>query len=226
MSDLQIFHHDDFGQIRTTMIEEEPWFVGKDVAEALGYTNPRKAIIDHVDDDDKGVTNRDTLGGTQQMTILNESGLYSLIFGSRLESAKRFKRWVTSEVLPSIRKTGSYSTNSTQLDYLQAAKLIASCKPDRLPFVLSLLKSAGFVLPEPQHTDVSSVVATRGIPFYSRPDVTLNTEIASLMAANRVSLRELSRRTGIPVSSLNYYARGLHRPTSERYNLIIDVLSK
>ena len=225
MNDIQIFQNEEFGQIRTVTIEEDPWFVGKDVASALGYTNPRKAIIDHVDEDDKGVTIRDTLGGTQEMTVINESGLYSLIFGSRLESAKRFKKWVTSEVLPSIRKTGSYSTNSAPLDYLQAAKLVASCKPDRLPIVLSLLKSAGFVLPDPQHADTSSVVATRGVPFYSRLDVPTDNQITSLMVANRITLCELSRRTGIPKSSLSNYARGLHRPTRERYNLIIDVLS-
>ena len=86
----------------------EPWFVGKDVAVALGYSNTRKAVLVHVDAEDKGVTKWDTPGGTQQMTIINESGLYSLIFGSKLEKAKRFKRWVTSEVLPALRKTGSY----------------------------------------------------------------------------------------------------------------------
>ena len=77
----------------------EPWFVGKDVAEILGYTNPRKAIIDHVDDEDKGVTKCDTLGGAQDLTIINESGLYSLILSSKLPTARAFKRWVTSEVL-------------------------------------------------------------------------------------------------------------------------------
>ncbi len=103
---LMIFSNTDFGEIRTTAIDNEPWFVGKDVAVALGYTNPRKAMADHVDEEDKGVTKCDTLGGTQQMTIINESGLYSLILSSKLESAKRFKRWITSEVLPSIRKHG------------------------------------------------------------------------------------------------------------------------
>ncbi len=87
----------------------EPWFVGKDVAEALGYSNSRKALLDHVDEEDKGVTKRDTLGGKQPITIINESGLYSLILSSKLPSAKEFKRWVTSEVLPQIRKTGGYT---------------------------------------------------------------------------------------------------------------------
>lgn len=109
-----IFSNDEFGDIRTVIIDNEPWFVGKDVADALGYTNSRKAISDHVDEEDKGVTKRDTLGGKQELTIINESGLYALIFGSKLESAKRFKHWVTSEVLPAIRKTGAYAMPKQQ----------------------------------------------------------------------------------------------------------------
>ena len=108
-SGVQIFHSPMFGELHGILIDGEPWFVGKDVTEALGYTNSRKALSDHVEAEDKGVTKCDTLGGTQKMTIVNESGLYSLIFGSKLEKARAFKHWVTSEVLPSIRKTGEYS---------------------------------------------------------------------------------------------------------------------
>lgn len=108
MNELQIFRNEEFGQVRIITKDNEPWFIGKDVAEVLGYSNPRKAIIDHVDEDDKGVTKCDTLGGSQNLTTINESGLYSLILSSKLPSAKKFKRWVTSEVLPQIRKTGGY----------------------------------------------------------------------------------------------------------------------
>lgn len=108
MSELIIFENEEFGKVRTLTINNEPWFVGKDVTEALGFVNSRDAIATHVFLEDKGVEIIDTLGGKQTMTIINESGLYALVFGSRLESAKRFKHWVTSEVLPSIRKTGSY----------------------------------------------------------------------------------------------------------------------
>ena len=108
MNYLQIFNSSEFGNVRTVTIDGEPWFVGKDVAEALGFTNPRDAISTHVFDEDKGVESIDTLGGKQKMTVVNESGLYALIFGSRLKSAQRFKHWVTSEVLPTIRKTGGY----------------------------------------------------------------------------------------------------------------------
>ena len=108
MNNLQIFESEEFGQVRTVTIDGEPWFVGKDVALALGYKNPQEAIREHVEEEDKGVSEILTPGGRQKMLIINESGLYALIFGSKLESAKRFKHWVTSEVLPALRKTGHY----------------------------------------------------------------------------------------------------------------------
>lgn len=114
MSNISTFRNPAFGSVRAVNINNEPYFVGKDVAEILGYSNPRKAMIDHVDAEDKGVTKCDTLGGTQEMTIINESGLYSLILSSKLPKAKEFKRWVTSEVLPTIRKTGGYVNNTAQ----------------------------------------------------------------------------------------------------------------
>lgn len=107
--------HPEFGELRTVEIDGEPWFVGKDVAAALGYTNSRDAIATHVFADDKGVESIDTLGGRQKMTIINESGLYALVFGSRLKIAKDFKHWVTSEVLPSIRKNGAYIRNQENM---------------------------------------------------------------------------------------------------------------
>lgn len=111
MENLEIFKNEEFGEVRVVAIEGEPWFVGKDVAKILGYSNSRKAISDHVDDEDKGVTKCDTLGGVQDLTVINESGLYSLILSSKLPTAKKFKRWMTSEVLPTIRKTGGYINN-------------------------------------------------------------------------------------------------------------------
>ena len=108
---VQIFNNAEFGQVRTVVIGSEPYFVGKDVAEVLGYSNSRKALADHVDDDDKqdGVTIRDTIGRNQNAVCINESGLYALVFGSKLPTAKKFKRWVTHDILPAIRKTGSYT---------------------------------------------------------------------------------------------------------------------
>ena len=113
MNELQIFNSEEFGDIRTVTIENEPWFVGKDVATALGYSNPQKAVRDHISEEDRGVNEMDTPSGRQNLAVINESGLYALIFGSKLESAKRFKHWVTSEVLPAIRKTGAYQKPMT-----------------------------------------------------------------------------------------------------------------
>lgn len=115
MGDLKIWENPEFGELRTVEMNGEPWMVGKDVATALGYKNPRDAIARHVDAEDKGVVKHDTPSGEQEMVIINESGLYSLVLGSKLPTAKKFKRWVTSEVLPSIRKTGGYIAGQDQL---------------------------------------------------------------------------------------------------------------
>lgn len=122
MKYLQIFKNEEFGEIRTVTIDREPWFVGKDVATALGYKNTKDALATHVEDCDKimGSQNatpsiRDSMGREQYPTWVNESGLYALIFGSKLESAKRFKHWVTSEVLPSIRKNNGYIFNQENM---------------------------------------------------------------------------------------------------------------
>lgn len=111
MNDIQIFNNPEFGDIRTITVDGEPWFIGNDVGRALGYADPRSGVRKLVDDEDKRVCPVGT--GAVQSTIINESGLYALIFGSKLEDAKKFKRWVTTEVLPSIRKTGSYSMMET-----------------------------------------------------------------------------------------------------------------
>lgn len=130
MTDIQIFENPKFGSIRVMEIDGEPWFVGKDVAIILGYSNPRKAIIDHVDEEDKGVTKCDTLGGQQDVTIINESGFYSLILSSKLPDAKIVKHWVTHEVLPSIRKNGAYISGQENMDAEQliAKALVAAQK--------------------------------------------------------------------------------------------------
>ena len=113
MTDLQIFNSPEFGAIRTIEKDGEPWFVGKDVAEILGYTNTPKAIKDHIDYEDK-LTERIVMSGQSREAILiNESGLYSLVLSSKLPTAKKFKRWVTNEVIPSIRKHGAYMTPET-----------------------------------------------------------------------------------------------------------------
>lgn len=134
MTDLQIFKNPEFGAIRTIEKDGEPWFVGKDVAAALGYERPTKAILDHVDDEDKDeVPIQDSIGRSQNTPIINESGLYSLVLSSKLPTAKKFKRWITSEVIPSIRKHGAYMTP----DKLEEVLL----KPDTLIQLAQNLKA-------------------------------------------------------------------------------------
>jgi anti-repressor protein len=117
-NEIQIFENKEFGEVRTIIINDVPYFVGKDVAEILGYTNTPKAIRDHIDDEDK-LTERIVLSGqNREVIFINESGLYSLIIGSKLPAAKKFKRWVTSEVLPSIRKTGQYNISQKSDSYM------------------------------------------------------------------------------------------------------------
>ena len=217
MNELQVFSNPEFGQVRTLTIEEEPWFVGKDVAVALRYTNPQKAVRDHVEPEDRTVNESFTVNGTMA-TLINESGLYALIFGSKLESAKRFKHWVTHEVLPAIRKTGSYSIIPkaralTTDDYMKAAQLAATCRNERLPYVLGFLEQAGFNIPE--------VTATP--PALDGPvDCT---EIQRLMDERGISVTELSKLTNICKASLSYYKRGIYKPNRERYRIIIDALT-
>ncbi|MDE6708339.1 MAG: Bro-N domain-containing protein, partial [Oscillospiraceae bacterium] len=123
---LNVFMHEEFGEVRTVEIDGQVYFVGLDVAKALGYKNTRKAIKDNVDKDDvtPGYPITDSLGRIQRVNIINESGLYSLILASKLEKAKKFKHWVTSEVLPAIRKTGSYNPNPPQIETTQPIQQI------------------------------------------------------------------------------------------------------
>ena len=209
-NELQIFDNTEFGEIRTMIINEEPWFVGKDVCDALKYSNSRKALAAHVHEDDKGVTKRYTLGGTQQMTIINESGLYALIFGSKLPSAVKFKRWVTSEVLPTLRRTGQFSMKSpSREECLHAAEIVAKCPNKRLPVVLKLLGKAGF-----------DFDTTTEAPLPSEPD----TELINLM--NKFTLVQLTEILGLPRTSLYYYRTGQVQPPMNRKRFIINTLKQ
>ena len=130
-NEIVLFKHDEFGEVRTLVIDGEPWFVAKDITDILKYSNSRKAITDHVDIEDKGVTKCYTLGGMQDLTIINESGLYSLVLSSKMPEAKKFRRWVTSEILPSLRKHGAYFTPQALYESL--------CDPKNLIEILQSL---------------------------------------------------------------------------------------
>ncbi|CUL88525.1 Prophage antirepressor [Listeria monocytogenes] len=130
--ELQVYKNAEFGSVRTTTIGGQPYFVGKDVAGILGYANTRKALIDHIDEEDKDdVTIRDAIGRNQTMTAINESGLYSLILSSKMPNAKKFKRWVTNEVLPAIRKHGLYVTDDLIADPDLAIAAFTALKEER-----------------------------------------------------------------------------------------------
>lgn len=162
MHELMIFNNEEFGQIRTVEIDGEIYFVGKDVTEILGYSNPRKAIIDHVDEEDKtdGVTIRDSIGREQNPVCINESGLYSLILSSKMPNAKKFKRWVTSEILPTLRKTGSYempnmSTEMRAILMIDQKQMKMEQRMDRLEYDIPLYGS--------EADELSSHVKRKGV---------------------------------------------------------------
>lgn len=129
MNDIKVFENDAFGSVRTIGREGDVWFVGKDVAEILGYTNPSKALADHVDEEDK--LNNESLSSLGQRGgwLINESGLYSLVLSSKLPTAKQFKRWITKEVIPSIRKTGGYF--ATPKTYVEALRALADAEEEK-----------------------------------------------------------------------------------------------
>ncbi len=146
---LQVFANPEFGEIRSVLIDGEPWLVGKDVAKALGYKDTVNALKSHVDTEDKrGGWQITTPSGTQTMTIINESGLYSLVLSSKLPDAKKFKRWVTSEVLPAIRKTGSYQitdANNTQpCVNIEIIQQLRQTPMEQMPAVLDYLRACGY----------------------------------------------------------------------------------
>jgi prophage antirepressor-like protein len=149
MNEIKVFENVDFGKVRIIEQNGEPWFVGKDVATILGYSETAKAIRTHVDEEDKGVSVLDTPGGKQEVIIINESGLYSLILSSKLPGAKQFKRWVTSEVIPSIRKTGKYSARREPSESTQARLINAKVR-----FARELQRMAGIETLSPTYKQI------------------------------------------------------------------------
>ena len=165
MNELQIFNSDEFGEIRTVTIDNEPWFVGKDVALALGYKDTSDALKKHVSEEDKLTRRFADSGQNREMYIINESGLYALIFGSKLESAQRFKHWVTSEVLPSIRKHGGYiagQESMTDDELLAKALLVAQSKiAERDRLISEKQKQIEILEPKAEYTD--DVLNSKGL---------------------------------------------------------------
>ena len=161
MKELQIFSNNEFGQIRTIVFDGEPWMVGKDVAAALGYSNPRDALGKHVDAEDKNtVAIRDGIAGNPNLTIINESGLYSLVLSSKLPGARKFRRWVTSEVLPSIRRTGGYNLPK---DFPSALRALADTEEQRLALLAENEKQRRAIADfEPIRNYVDTILSCEG----------------------------------------------------------------
>jgi len=175
---MEIFENPEFGTIRTVEIDGEPWLVGKDVAAALGYSNPRKALSDHVNEEDKNtVTIRDGIPGNPNMTIINESGLYALVLSSKLPGAKKFKHWVTSKVLPSIRKHGMYATPRTLSELMAdpetAIQLFTRIKEEQeksraLQEKVSVLECENHMLAKREQTWEPRNIVVRLVRMYGR----------------------------------------------------------
>lgn len=224
-NEVQVFTNPEFGEVRTLTIDGMPWFVLKDVCEALGATNDRN-VAARLDTDEKGVRLMDTLGGPQKMTVINESGLYSVILRSDKPKAKTFRKWVTSEVLPAIRREGAYvlplaSGDSTAPlrtltpdDYLAAARLIAGCRPDRLMIVIDTLERGGWDL---------------GNARSRLPAVGSTADIAERITAARdryrLSYNYIAAHTGISPQTICAYAEGRRYPRPDRYELICECIS-
>lgn len=214
------------------MIDDDPWCVGKDVAVALGYSNPSKAVVVHVDGEDKRFVmvdiadsqNGNVPVGQTKTAIINESGLYSLILSSKLPTAKRFKHWVTSEVLPAIRKTGRYEMEApvtptryratrplTTDDYEDAARTIAKCHNSRLPLVIDLYRKAGL--------DIQQIPVEEPAQPAEGPN---KADFVKML--NRYSLKDLCERLPIGKTSIYYYRKGTHFPHPDRLAEIIQIL--
>lgn len=193
MNQLQIFENKEFGKIRTVEIDNEPYFVGKDVADILGYTNARKAIRDHIDEEDRLTERIVTSGQSRDMFVINESGLYSLILSSKLPTAKKFKRWVTSEVLPSIRKHGMYATDELIANPDIAIAAFQALKEEReqrqlLQFECNKQKQIiGELKPKADYTDII---------LQSKSLVTV-TQIAKDYGMSGTAMNEMLHRYGV-----------------------------
>ena len=228
-NNIEIFSNDEFGSIRTLNINGEPWFVGKDVAEVLGYERPTKAVSDRVEDDDiDGIPIQDSIGRMQNTPIINESGLYSLILSSKLPTAKKFKRWVTNEVLPSIRKHGVYATEMTiektlsDPDYIiQILSAFKKEKEDKekLQIENSQQKETIVNLNEQIENDKPKIKFAQQI--HNSKDTILVRELAKIISSNGVNIGERKLYSMLRDDGFLISKQGLdyNSPTQKSMNL-------
>ena len=239
-NEVQIFENAEFGKVRTILKEGEPYFIGKDVAEILGYSNTRDALAKHVDDEDKNtVAIRDGIQGNPNLTIINESGVYALIFGSKLPAAKKFKRWVTSEVLPSIRKTGSYSTIPKERSEFKEQELKARMLNARVRESNQYLKIAAQIdIPEYRYIlqAKSAEALNGGVPVLPLQEVERKTysatEIGAMfgVSANKIGKLANKHNLKVPEYAKLFYSKSEHSvkevETWRYYDSVIPVFEK
>lgn len=230
-NEIEVFQNPDFGEIRTLTVNGEPWFVGKDVAERLGYSNPSKAVISHVDDEDKRfemMSISDSQNGNLVKTaIINESGLYSLILSSKLPKAKAFKRWITSEVIPAIRKTGGYRTNTENL--FRCAQIMASCRPENLPQVMNILgqivPGIGVENPACEAPPLPQAEHLPSIRKHTRCEAKFNLKALNAILAERdITDSMLARMIGCSDGVVSKWRRGIMQPCAENRERLCNVL--
>lgn len=199
---LTIFENPEFGSIRTVEVDGEPWLVGKDVAAALGYKNPQEAIRTHVDDEDKGVSEILTPGGKQSVPIINESGLYSLVLSSKLPTAKKFRRWVTSEVLPSIRRNGFYAANSSILHLVENMNTQFTVLNEQLSSMNRNVERLAIAVESQSHNPAPSPAPA---PAETAAESTHTSKAMSPWRSNMYSIaKPLARRMNITVKQLMF----------------------
>ena len=239
-NEVQIFENAEFGKVRTIVKDGEPFFIGKDVAEILGYSNTRDALAKHVDDEDKNtVAIRDGIQGNPNLTIINESGVYALIFGSKLPKAKQFKRWVTSEVLPSIRKTGSYNTIPKDRSEFKEQELKARMLNARVRESNQYLKIAAQIdIPEYRYIlqAKSAEALNGGVPVLPLQEVERKTysatEIGAMfgVSANKIGKLANKHQLKTPEYGKLFYSKSEHSvkevETWRYYDSVIPVFEK
>ena len=235
MNEMQIFHYEN-NQIRTILKDGEPWWVLADVCQVLEIKNSRD-VTTRLDEDEKGVGQIDTLGGNQNMTIINESGLYKVILRSDKPEAKKFTRWVTHEVLPAIRKTGQYRVSPktaavrralTTDDYIKAASLVANCRNERLPYVLGFLEQGGFETPVVEERAEQMNSAPESYPFAMMlpPQATASEAINWVIRNLGLTPAQIGKMTGLCASCISRYRDEKIKPKPERAELIVRVITE
>lgn len=227
MNNIQVFNNPEFGDIRTVEIDGEPWFVGKDVADNLGYQNGSRDINRHVDEDDKQKMMLFDGNQKKETIIINESGLYTLILGSKLPSAKRFQHWVTSEVLPSIRKTGAYVQQEIKVPdvspelIVRCAEIISASSTDKIPYVLEILKH---IIPDIGNSVSAEVTKA---PRLSQAGYTVpfnGGKLLDVLNARNMSIAEFARLVGIKSDRIYEYCDGRRKPGTEIRNKMCAAL--